>query len=55
MFGILEYLRLSNPVSTGGLQTVKLEIQLHIYPAISTYIIALSTNIKIIKYQLSPI
>ena len=55
MFGILAYLRLRNPVSTGGLQTVNLEIQLHIYSAISTYIIALSTNIKIIKYQLSPI
>jgi len=54
MFDILAYLRLSSPVSIGELQTVNLEIQLHIYPAISTHIVALSTNIKIIKYQLSP-
>jgi len=45
MFVILAYLRHSSPLSTEGLQTVNREIQLHIYPAISTYIIAL----KIIK------
>jgi hypothetical protein len=47
MFGILVNLRLSKPVSIGGLKTVNLEIQLEIYPALSTYIIALTTNIKI--------
>jgi hypothetical protein len=55
MFVILAYLRLSNPVITEELQTANLEIQLDIQPAISTSIIVLSTNIKIIKYQLTPI
>jgi hypothetical protein len=55
MFGMLVYLSLSNPVSIGGLQTVNLETQLDIYPAISAYIIAWSINIKIIEYQLNPI
>jgi hypothetical protein len=49
------YLRFSNPVSIGGLQTVNLETQLHIYPPISTFIIAWTANIKIIEYQLNPI
>ena len=50
MFRILAYLRLSNPVSTGELQTVNLQIPLYIYPTLSTYIIASRTNIKNTKY-----
>jgi len=48
---------LVKPVSSGrrGLETLNLEIQLDIYPAFCTYKIAVSTNIKNIKYQLSPI